>query len=93
MSKNSSTSPAHYKAGGLEVVDIWRKKLTHEEFCGACKANILKYVLRSDLKNGVEDLEKAQVYLKWLIEAKKKEEEKNENSDSEHLSNSEPSNV
>ena len=86
MSKDSSTSPAHYKAGGLEVVDIWRKKLTHEEFCGACKANILKYVLRSDLKNGVEDLKKAKVYLEWLIKEKEKEEQ---NGNSKHLSNCE----
>ena len=61
--------PAHYTQGGLEVVDIWRAKLSPEEFRGACKANILKYVMRSDHKNGLEDLEKAKVYLEWLIEA------------------------
>ena len=89
MSKDSSTSPAHYKAGGLEVVDIWRKKLTHEEFCGACKANILKYVLRSDLKNGVEDLKKAKVYLEWLFKEKEKEQDGN----SKHLSDCESKTV
>lgn len=70
--KNSPTSPAHYKQGGLEVIEIWRKKLTPEEFKGACKANILKYVLRADNKGGIEDYEKAMQYLKWLIESEKR---------------------
>lgn len=71
---SNNISPEHYKKGGLEVVDIWRKKLTNDEFCGLCKGNILKYVLRSDYKNGVEDLKKAKVYLEWLIEAKEKKD-------------------
>jgi hypothetical protein len=31
----------------------------------------MKYVWRFDRKNGVEDLEKAKVYLDWLIEEQK----------------------
>lgn len=69
--------PPHYKQGGMEVIKILRAKLSPEEFEGFCKGNILKYVMRSKHKNGVEDLKKAQVYLKWLIEA---EEKKNANS-------------
>ena len=80
--KNSPTSPAHYKTGGLEVVEIWRKKLTPEEFKGACKANILKYIFRADNKNGIEDYEKAMQYLKFLIEA----ERRNKDENSEHIS-------
>lgn len=71
--KDNPVSPAHYKTGGIEVVDIWRAKLTKEEFKGACKANILKYVLRADNKGGVEDYKKAQVYLQWLVEAEEGE--------------------
>lgn len=74
MEKDKAISPDHYKVGGLEVVDIWRAKLTPEEFKGACKANILKYVLRGDYKNGAEDYKKALVYLNWLIEAVEKGE-------------------
>lgn len=66
---SKAVNPDHYKVGGMQVVDIWRAKLSPEEFRGACKANILKYVMRSDHKNGREDLEKAKVYLEWLIEA------------------------
>ena len=65
---SNAVSPDHYKVGGMEVIDIWKAKLTKEEFKGACKANIIKYVLRADYKRGVEDYKKAQVYLQWLIE-------------------------
>lgn len=68
--------PQHYKQGGLEVITILKKKMSKEEFKGFCKGNILKYLLRAEFKNGLEDYEKAQVYLKWLIE----EEKKNANS-------------
>lgn len=78
MEIKNAISPDHYKKGGLEVVDIWRAKLTPEEFKGACKANILKYVLRADYKNHLEDLKKAAVYLQWLIEAYEKEEKAEE---------------
>lgn len=61
--------PDHYNSGGLEVVDIWRAKLSHEELIGAFKSNVLKYILRADMKNGLEDYKKAQVYMNWLVEA------------------------
>lgn len=71
---NTPTSPAHYKQGGLEVITILRKKMSREEFKGFCKGNILKYVLRAEHKNGVEDYKKAMQYLKWLIEESEKHE-------------------
>lgn len=71
---NTPTSPAHYKQGGLEVITILRKKMSKEEFKGFCKGNILKYVLRAEHKNGVEDYKKAMQYLKWLIEESEKHE-------------------
>ena len=67
--------PSHYEAGGLEVKDIWLAKLSKEEFKGLCKGNIIKYVLRADLKNGLEDYRKAQVYLDWLIKEMEKKDE------------------
>lgn len=71
---DNATSPSHYKKGGLELLTIWKKKLTHEEFKGLCKGNILKYLLRADYKNGIEDLEKAAVYLDWLIKSEKEQQ-------------------
>lgn len=60
--------PKHYNYGKIEVVDIWKDQFTVEELKGAYKSNIVKYVLRADHKNGLEDYKKARVYLSWLIE-------------------------
>lgn len=66
--------PSHYAGnGGIECIDAIRASMSTEEFCGYCKGNVLKYAWRYAGKNGVEDLEKAKVYLNWLIEAREKE--------------------
>lgn len=62
-------APAHYTAGGLEVIDILRAKLTPEEFRGFCKGNIIKYTLRANFKGGAADYAKADVYAGWLVAA------------------------
>ena len=51
--------------------------MTPEEFQGYCKGNTIKYLWRWRQKGGVEDLEKADVYLRWLIESAAKEEIEN----------------
>lgn len=62
-------SPNHYKLkSGRESIEILREVLTEDELKGFYKGNILKYILRHEKKNGKEDLEKAKVYLNWLIE-------------------------
>ena len=55
--------PKHYTAGSIECID----------YINACKfdyleGNIVKYVTRYRNKNGVEDLRKAEFYLRMLIE-------------------------
>lgn len=50
--------PAHYTRYQTEVIDITR----HLPFC---LGNAVKYVLRAPYKNGVEDCDKALVYLGW----------------------------
>lgn len=65
--------PSHYTAGQIEVIDYIKDKLTSEKYVGYCTGNVLKYVSRYEHKNGVEDLEKAVVYLKWAIEVLKEE--------------------
>ena len=59
--------PDHYTDGGIETIDFIRAKLSSEAFEGYCIGNVLKYLSRYDKKNGVEDLRKAHVYLKWAI--------------------------
>lgn len=65
--------PGHYTSGGIECIDAIRASLGDKEFADYCKGNIIKYLWRYRLKNGVEDLHKAQVYLNWMIEAEERE--------------------
>lgn len=63
-------SPSHYTAGGIEVIDYIRAKLTKEEFKGYCKGNIIKYISRAGRKESEKaDIQKAKVYIEWLDEA------------------------
>lgn len=64
--------PNHYKLDGLdvEVLDVIKAVLSKEEFEGALHFNVMKYIMRSNKKNGVEDLKKAHKYLGWLIESR-----------------------
>lgn len=68
-------SPSHYCQGGIECIKAIEASMTHEEFQGYCKGNVMKYVWRFREKNGLEDLKKAQVYLGWMIESKEKQEQ------------------
>lgn len=63
-----NVNPNHYKHGKIEVIDIMRDQLSHEEFKGFCKGLIIKYLCRADHKNGLEDYKKAQWYLNKLVE-------------------------
>ena len=67
---NAVNHPSHYKGSkGLEVTEVLENFLSPDELRGFYKGNVIKYVLRSQKKNGKEDLEKASKYLGWLIEA------------------------
>lgn len=63
--------PNHYHLGdtGVEAIDVIETVLTKEEYIGYLRGNILKYHLRANKKNGTEDLNKADVYSGWLVEA------------------------
>ena len=64
--------PNHYRMNikgiQIEVMDIIESILTPEEVRGYKKGNVLKYILREKLKNGLEDLKKCENYLKRLIQ-------------------------
>jgi len=65
-------NPPHYQ-GEVEAIDSIKASMSYEAFKGYCQGNALKYVIRYNRKNGVEDLRKAQWYINRLI----KEIEKN----------------
>lgn len=62
--------PPHYiSETGLEVIDIIEAFTADLKGVEAvCTGNILKYICRWKHKNGLQDLEKAEWYLKRLIE-------------------------
>ena len=60
--ENRNINPEHYTQG-IECIDyITSKNMSFLE------GNVVKYVTRYKMKNGLEDLKKAQWYLNRLIE-------------------------
>jgi len=59
--------PAHYE-GSIECIEAIKSSMSNEAFKGYLKGNIEKYIWRFDRKGGVEDLQKAEWYLKRLID-------------------------
>ena len=60
-------TPEHYNKS-IQPIEFMRATLTMEEFRGFLKGNIIKYISRAEGKGGIDDYQKAMVYLKWLIE-------------------------
>lgn len=61
--------PSHYANSKIEVIDYIKDKLTPELYEGYCIGNVIKYISRYRHKGGIEDLKKAEVYLKWAIKS------------------------
>lgn len=63
-------SPNHYKLEGLgiESIDIIKSRLGKDGFKAFCVGNVIKYILRAEKKNGLEDYKKSRQYLDWVIE-------------------------
>ena len=59
--------PPHYQ-GEVEAIDCIKSSMSYEGFKGYLQGNILKYCIRFDRKNGVEDLRKAEWYINRLIQ-------------------------
>ena len=60
--------PNHYTQNGIECIDAIHSALGDEGTKDYCRGNIFKYLWRYKDKNGTQDLEKAEWYLKKLIE-------------------------
>ena len=73
---DSVNKPKHYQGRyGLESINVLRNFMTDEQLVGFYLGNSLKYLIRHQKKNGLEDLKKARKNLDWLIEEM---EEKND---------------
>ena len=66
---DSVNHPAHYTAGGIECIDAIAAALTcqTDPMRAWLTGQVLKYMWRWPLKNGLEDLKKARFYLDRLI--------------------------
>mgnify|MGYP001436414319 FL=1 len=69
--------PPHYNKAGIECIDAI-KAMTEDGFEYYLQGNIMKYLWRYRYKNGVEDLNKAQWYLKKLIDIVENDKSKND---------------
>ena len=65
---NAVEHPIHYTQGDIECIDALEAALGPEGFKAYCRGACLKYLWRTEYKNGVEDLKKCEWYLKKLID-------------------------
>lgn len=72
--KNTGTASdaTHYQILQQQPIEIMQVLMTHEQFLGFCWGNAIKYILRLGKKDAPEkEMQKAQQYAKWYIEASK----------------------
>ena len=58
----------HYKEMAIQPWELMESVLTHEEFVGYLKGNVIKYALRAGRKQGTDDLGKCKHYMMKLAE-------------------------
>ena len=58
----------HYKEMAVQPWELMESVLTHEEFVGFLKGNVIKYALRAGRKDGSDDLGKCRHYMMKLAE-------------------------
>jgi hypothetical protein len=58
----------HYKDMPIQPWHVMQAVLTHDEFVGFLKGNIIKYSLRAGRKDGSDDAGKARHYIQKLQE-------------------------
>jgi hypothetical protein len=63
--------PKHYHQNGIDVIGFAELQFSKEELRGFYRINVIKYVTRYDRKGKLDDLNKADFYLKKLMELEK----------------------
>lgn len=57
-------SPSHYTQGNIECIDAMIAAFGEQAVADFCRCNAFKYNWRSEHKNGLEDIEKAEWYIR-----------------------------
>lgn len=70
---NMVNHPSHYKGNKFECIDVILDTFSKEEVEAFCKLNAFKYLYRANKKNGMEDMKKAEWYIKKYNELTKEE--------------------
>ena len=68
---NLVNSPSHYTNGSVDVIEVIEDavKCADDPACAVLQANVIKYIMRMWLKgNAIQDAQKAEWYLKRLID-------------------------
>lgn len=60
---NPVSHPSHYTQGGIECIQAMEAAYGKEAVATFCLLNAFKYLWRSEHKNGLEDIKKAEWYL------------------------------
>jgi hypothetical protein len=61
-------TPKYYGDLKMMPIEYLMISMNKDEFKGYLKGNIVKYIIRADNKNGIDDYQKACVYARWLEE-------------------------
>lgn len=69
--KEMVNHPDHYQ-GARECIDVMRDLFGDHAVADFCRCNAFKYRFRANMKNGDEDIKKAEWYENYLYELNKK---------------------
>ena len=50
MIRDNINNPEHYTTGDIECIDAIKASMSHEEYIGFLKGNVIKYLWRYGLK-------------------------------------------
>lgn len=78
---DSINHPCHYETGKFECIEVMLETQGVDAVKNFCVCNAFKYLYRHGRKNGLEDIEKADWYLKKYIELEEAENEDRQQTD------------
>lgn len=69
--EQSKIKPDHYKQGETDLIEVWKLIFPPDHFRSIMKALSMRYFMRFENKNGIEDIEKGEEVIRRLKEFEK----------------------